>query len=194
IDRFFNPVAVKSTEMFIISVIGLIVNIVVASLMFKGGDTDHNINMRGAFLHVIGDLLGSVGAITAAILIWAFNWTFSDPIATIIVSLPIISSSLRITISSSNILMEGTPSHVNMSEIISAITSEAQIINVHDCHIWTISNDINALSCNVDVPNDMTIEEGEQLLNLLEHRLTHLNIQHMTIQFETEYHNHRSEE
>lgn len=69
IKRFFVPSEVQSKEMLIISIIGLIVNIVVAFFMFKGGDTSHNLNMRGAFLHVIGDLLGSVGAITAAILI-----------------------------------------------------------------------------------------------------------------------------
>lgn len=190
VDRFFNPMTVKSADMLIISTIGLIVNIVVATLMFKGGDTHHNIHMRGAFLHVIGDLLGSVGAIAAAILIWFFNWTIADPIASIIVSLLIIKSSWGITKSSINILMEGTPSDVNMNETINTITNEPQIVNVHDCHIWTISNEMNALSCHAVVPNDMTIEEGEQLLNRLEHRLEHLNIQHMTIQFETPHHKH----
>ncbi len=73
IKRFF-VLSSSIKEMLIISIIGLIVNIVVAFFMFKGGDTSHNLNMRGAFLHVIGDLLGSVGAITAAILIWAFGW------------------------------------------------------------------------------------------------------------------------
>ena len=64
--------------MFIISLIGLIVNIVVALIMFKGGDTNHNLNMRGAFIHVLGDLLGSVGAIIASILIWTFNFTIAS--------------------------------------------------------------------------------------------------------------------
>ncbi len=90
IKRFFVPSEVQSKEMLIISIIGLIVNIVVAFFMFKGGDTSHNLNMRGAFLHVIGDLLGSVGAITAAILIWAFGWTIADPIASILVSVIIL--------------------------------------------------------------------------------------------------------
>lgn len=78
IKRFFAPPEVQSTEMFIISLIGLIVNIVVALIMFKGGDTNHNLNMRGAFIHVLGDLLGSVGAIIASILIWTFNFTIAD--------------------------------------------------------------------------------------------------------------------
>ena len=78
IKRFLHEV--QSTEMFIISLIGLIVNVVVALIMFKGGDTNHNLNMRGAFIHVLGDLLGSVGY-CASILIWTFNFTIADPIA-----------------------------------------------------------------------------------------------------------------
>lgn len=190
IGRFFNPEDVKSTEMFVISVIGLIVNIIVALLMFKGGDTSNNINMRGAFLHVMGDLLGSVGAITAAILIWTLNLTIADPIASIIVSILIIKSSLGITKSSLNILMEGTPSDVNMNEVISTITEDNEIENVHDCHIWTISNEMNALSCHAVVPSDMSVEQCENLLDKLEHKLQHLNIQHMTIQLETINHKH----
>ncbi|WP_436862026.1 CDF family zinc efflux transporter CzrB [Staphylococcus caeli] len=190
IGRFFNPVDVQSTEMFIISVIGLIVNIIVASFMFKGGDTSHNINMRGAFLHVMGDLLGSVGAIIAAILIWTLNLTIADPIASIIVSLLIIKSSWGITKSSLNILMEGTPTNVNLNEVVSTITDEQDIQSVHDCHIWTISNEMNALSCHAVVPHQMSVEQGEQLLNKLEHKLQHLNIQHMTIQLETSAHLH----
>ncbi|MGW8030473.1 CDF family zinc efflux transporter CzrB [Staphylococcus xylosus] len=190
IGRFFNPEDVKSTEMFVISVIGLIVNIIVALLMFKGGDTSNNINMRGAFLHVMGDLLGSVGAITAAILIWTLNLTIADPIASIIVSILIIKSSLGITKSSLNILMEGTPSDVNMNEVISTITEENEIENVHDCHIWTISNEMNALSCHAVVPSNMSVEQCENLLDKLEHKLQHLNIQHMTIQLETINHKH----
>lgn len=190
IGRFFNPEDVKSTEMFVISVIGLIVNIIVALLMFKGGDTSNNINMRGAFLHVMGDLLGSVGAITAAILIWTLNLTIADPIASIIVSILIIKSSLGISKSSLNILMEGTPSDVDMNEVISTITEENEIENVHDCHIWTISNEMNALSCHAVVPSDMSVEQCENLLDKLEHKLQHLNIQHMTIQLETINHKH----
>ncbi|AID42201.1 CDF family zinc efflux transporter CzrB [Staphylococcus xylosus] len=193
IGRFFNPEDVKSTEMFVISVIGLIVNIIVALLMFKGGDTSNNINMRGAFLHVMGDLLGSVGAITAAILIWTLNLTIADPIASIIVSILIIKSSLGITKSSLNILMEGTPSDVDMNEVISTITEENEIENVHDCHIWTISNEMNALSCHAVVPSDMSVEQCENLLDKLEHKLQHLNIQHMTIQLETINHKHNND-
>ena len=151
IRRFFNPIKVQSTEMFIISVIGLIVNIIVAIIMFKSGDTSHNLNMRGAFIHVLGDLLGSLGAIIASILIYVFNFTIADPIASILVSIIILKSAIGISRSSLNILMEGTPSDVNLDKIISTIINHNEIYNVHDYHVWTISNDMNALSCHAVV-------------------------------------------
>ena len=190
IRRFFNPIKVQSTEMFIISVIGLIVNIIVAIIMFKSGDTSHNLNMRGAFIHVLGDLLGSLGAIIASILIYVFNFTIADPIASILVSIIILKSAIGISRSSLNILMEGTPSDVNLDKIISTIINHNEIYNVHDYHVWTISNDMNALGCHAVVSETMSVQDCEGLLKKIEHELLHLNIQHMTIQLETAQHDH----
>ena len=190
IRRFFNPIKVQSTEMFIISVIGLIVNIIVAIIMFKSGDTSHNLNMRGAFIHVLGDLLGSLGAIIASILIYVFNFTIADPIASILVSIIILKSAIGISRSSLNILMEGTPSDVNLDKIIRTIINHNEIYNVHDYHVWTISNDMNALSCHAVVSETMSVQDCEGLLKKIEHELLHLNIQHMTIQLETAQHDH----
>lgn len=190
IRRFFDPIKVQSTEMFIISVIGLIVNIIVAIIMFKSGDTSHNLNMRGAFIHVLGDLLGSLGAIIASILIYVFNFTIVDPIASILVSIIILKSAIGISRSSLNILMEGTPSDVNLDKIISTIINHNEIYNVHDYHVWTISNDMNALSCHAVVSETMSVQDCEGLLKKIEHELLHLNIQHMTIQLETAQHDH----
>lgn len=176
--------------MFIISVIGLIVNIIVAIIMFKSGDTSHNLNMRGAFIHVLGDLLGSLGAIIASILIYVFNFTIADPIASILVSIIILKSAIGISRSSLNILMEGTPSDVNLDKIISTIINHNEIYNVHDYHVWTISNDMNALSCHAVVSETMSVQDCEGLLKKIEHELLHLNIQHMTIQLETAQHDH----
>ena len=150
--------------MFIISVIGLIVNIIVAIIMFKSGDTSHNLNMRGAFIHVLGDLLGSLGAIIASILIYVFNFTIADPIASILVSIIILKSAIGISRSSLNILMEGTPSDVNLDKIISTIINHNEIYNVHDYHVWTISNDMNALSCHAVVSETMSVRTVKDFL------------------------------
>ena len=190
IRRFLEPPEVQSKEMFIISVIGLMVNIIVAILMFKGGDTSHNLNMRGAFLHVLGDLFGSVGPIVASLLIWGFNFTIADPIASILVSLIILKSAYGISKSSLNILMEGTPNDIDLNAVIKAISKDERIQNVHDCHVWTISNDMNALSCHAVVPEYLSVQTCETMLKSIESDLLQLNIQHMTIQLETPEHKH----
>ena len=190
IKRFFTPPEVQSKEMFVISILGLIVNVVIALLMFKGGDTSHNLNMRGAFLHVLGDLFGSIGAIVAAILIWTLGWTIADPIASILVSVIILKSAYGIAKSSLNILMECTPTDVDLDIVIQTLTKNIEIQSVHDYHVWTISNDMNALSCHAVVPDTLTVKDCEQLLKRIEHDLLHLNIQHMTIQLETANHDH----
>lgn len=178
IRRFAAPPEVLSTEMFIISVIGLVVNIVVAWIMLRGGDTEHNINMRGAFLHVLGDLLGSLGAIVAAFLIWAFHFTIADPIASMLVSLLLLKSSYGLIKDSLNILMEGTPKDIDIDQVVETVRAETEIQNVHDCHIWTISNDLNAFSCHAVVSDTLSIKECEALLKRIEHQLNELNVHH----------------
>ncbi|MCU5746611.1 cation diffusion facilitator family transporter [Staphylococcus sp. SQ8-PEA] len=190
IQRFIHPTSVHSNQMFIISFIGLIINIVIAAIMFKGSDTSHNLNMKGAFLHVLGDLLGSVGAMVAAVIIWLLGWNWADPVMSIIMSLIILKSAWTVMKSSINILMEGTPHNVKLEQIIAAITEEREIEQVHDWHLWSISSDVNALSCHAVVSSSLTMSEAELLLKKIEHKLEHLNVQHVTIQLETDNHDH----
>ena len=98
-------------------------------------------------------------------------------------------SAIGISRSSLNILMEGTPSDVNLDKIISTIINHNEIYNVHDYHVWTISNDMNALSCHAVVSETMSVQTVKDFLKI-EHELLHLNIQHMTIQLETAQHDH----
>ncbi|ESV48816.1 cation diffusion facilitator family transporter, partial [Staphylococcus epidermidis] len=91
-QRFTDPPEVASTGMLIIATIGLLVNILVAWILMRGGDTKENLNIRAAFLHVIGDLLGSVGAIIAALMILFFNWGWADPLASVIVAVLVLIS------------------------------------------------------------------------------------------------------
>ena len=108
-QRFTDPPEVASTGMLIIATIGLLVNILVAWLLMRGGDTKENLNIRAAFLHVIGDLLGSVGAIIAALMILFFNWGWADPLASVIVAVLVLISGWRVTKDAVHVLMEGTP-------------------------------------------------------------------------------------
>lgn len=191
--RFMDPPEVATTGMLIISGIGLCVNILVAWIMMRGGDTEHNLNMRGAFLHVISDMLGSVGAIVAALLIIFFGWGWADPLASVIVAVLVLRSGYYVMKSAVHILMEGTPTTVDLDEIIATIKAFDGIENIHDLHVWSITSGFNALSCHAVVSREMTIADGEKILHKIEHVLEHKGIIHVTIQLETEANHHTSE-
>src|SRR5690606_24800657 len=155
-----------------------------------GGDVEENLNMRGAYLHVISDMLGSIGAIIAALLILLFGWGWADPLASVIVAVLVLRSGYLVTKSGLHVLMEGTPHNVDVEEVINIIKNTKGIQGVHDLHVWSITSGLNALSCHAVVANEMTIAESEQLLRQIEHDLEHNNIHHMTIQLETSDHLH----
>lgn len=190
IERFTNPPEVATTGMLIISTIGLFVNILVAWIMMRGSDTKDNLNMRGAFLHVLSDMLGSVGAIVAALLIMFFGWGWADPLASVIVALLVVRSGYHVTKASIHVLMEGTPSNVDVQEIIQLIEQTEGIESIHDLHIWTITSGTNALSCHAVVNDQLKIAESEHILRKIEHNLQHKGIKHVTIQLETALHRH----
>lgn len=190
IERFANPPEVATTGMLIISCIGLLVNILVAWIMIRGGDTEENLNMRGAFLHVLSDMLGSVGAIVAALLMIFFGFGWADPLASVIVALLVLRSGFYVTKSSIHVLMEGTPNNTNVDEVIGILQQAKGIHSIHDLHIWSITSGLNALSCHAVVDDGMTISESESMLRKIEHDLFHQGISHVTIQLETTSHQH----
>ncbi|WP_313892183.1 cation diffusion facilitator family transporter [Psychrobacillus sp.] len=190
IQRFANPPEVATTGMLIISSIGLAVNILVAWIMMRGGDTEGNLNMRGAYLHVLSDMLGSVGAIAAALLMIFFDWGWADPLASVIVAILVLRSGYFVTKASLHVLMEGTPSNIEVQDVIQTIEETSGIKSIHDLHVWSITSGLNALSCHAVVDEKLTIEESEHILREIEHNLEHKGIQHVTIQLETTAHKH----
>ncbi|TFJ94413.1 cation diffusion facilitator family transporter [Lentibacillus salicampi] len=189
-QRFMEPSEVASGGMLTIAIIGLMVNIAVAWILMQGGDTEENLNLRAAFLHVLGDLLGSVGAITAALLIMFFNWGWADPLASVIVAVLVLISGWRVTKDALHVLMEGTPKNVDLDDIVYTIENLPEIVNIHDLHVWCITSGQNALSCHAVVNGDLSVHESEQLLQTIEHELEHKGIGHVTIQMESEKHPH----
>lgn len=189
IKRFSDPPEVATTGMLIIGTIGLIVNIIVAVIMFKGSDTEENLNMRGAFLHVMSDMLGSVGAIIAALLIMFFDWGLADPIASVVVAILVLRSGYKVSRDSLHILMEGKPKDINLNEVIT-ILEGGNVKAIHDVHLWTITSHFNVLTAHIVVSGKMTVYETDSLLQELEASLEHLGIQHITLQIESEKHYH----
>lgn len=190
IKRFSHPPEVATTGMLIISIIGLAVNILVAWIMLNGGDTKNNLNIKGAYLHVVSDMLGSIGAILAAILIIFFGWGWADPLASVIVAVLVLRSGYNVTKDAIHVLMEGTPENIDVTDIIHTIEETEGIQNIHDLHIWSITSGLNALSCHAVVDDQLTILESERILRKIEHELEHKGITHVTIQMETAAHNH----
>ncbi|HET7627457.1 MAG TPA: cation diffusion facilitator family transporter [Bacillales bacterium] len=180
-ERFLNPAQVGGTGMLTVAVIGMFVNVVVAWILLKG-DTSENLNLRAAFLHVIGDLLGSVGAIIAALLILFFGWNYADPVASTIVSILILVSGWRVTKDSVHVLMEGKPSHIDVGEIKQRLLNLASVTDVHDLHIWSITSDFPSLSCHLIVDpgkdRDSLLRKATDLLH------EEFSIKHTTIQIE----------
>lgn len=182
IDRIFNDNAVVIGKgMMIISSIGLIINVIVAWILSRG-QAKENLNVRSAFMHVIGDLLGSVGAIIAAILIIFFGWYIADPIASIVVSLLVLYSGWNILKESVNILMEGKPSNINSEKIIVALKKIPDVVDIHDLHIWMITSDFPALTVHLNVKTDS--DRDSILEKAIDIIYKETGIKHITIQTE----------
>lgn len=180
VNRIFNPEPVQSTVMLIVAAIGLIANLITALLLYK--HSKENLNMKGAFLHVVGDALGSVGAIIAGLLMIFTGWMLADPVVSIFISLIIIFSAVHLVRETINILMEGVPSGIEVEALQQALSEISGVSEVHDIHIWTLSSGMHNLSCHLTV-SDFT-QTGSVLKSA--HRIAEhtFHIHHSTFQIE----------
>ncbi|WP_025717625.1 cation diffusion facilitator family transporter [Paenibacillus sp. 1-18] len=180
-ERLSDPPGVMTSGMLTIAVLGLLVNVAAAFILMRG-DTSENLNIRSAFLHVLGDLLGSVGAIVAALLIMFFGWNLADPIASILVAILVIISAYRVTRDSIHILMEGTPLNMNTDQIKQSLLDLEHVVEVHDLHVWALSSDVPLLSCHIIIQDpiysSVVMEQAQRLLN------EQYEIKHITIQMD----------
>jgi cobalt-zinc-cadmium efflux system protein len=201
--RWFNPEPIKSVEMLVIAVIGLVVNLVVAFVL--GGhahEHDHyhdhededgaeaheeaeDLNVRSAYLHVLGDAISSVGVIVAAALIGWTGWTWLDPLMSVFIGVLIVVSSWRVLKSSLHILVEGVPEHLSVEKIGQSMASVPGVLDVHDLHVWSICSGHVALSAHV-LTADQTITANGGVMAEIKKRLKKFGIEHTTIQFECE--------
>lgn len=205
IKRFNSPPEIATQGMLIVATIGMLVNILVAWFMHRGsrsgdahghshGTNDSqsadnkepiNLNMQSAYLHVLSDLLGSVAAIIAALLMMGFGWVWADAVASVVVAILILVSGYRVVRDSVHILMEGTPAHISLGDVEQKLLTHPQVNAVHDLHVWSITSGLNALSCHIVVDGDMSIHKSSVLIASLEQSLLELGIHHATIQVES---------
>jgi len=171
---------IDAVTMTIIAVGGLLVNIVGAWVLHSG--SKENLNIKGAFLHVIGDLLGSIGAIVAGILVYGWHLYLADPIVSVVIAVLVLYSSINITNSAVQILMESAPKHIDIQGVKDSICQINGVLNVHDLHVWSIN--LKSVSLSVHVVAEL--KDYERILceinNMLKEKF---NIQHSTTQIES---------
>jgi cobalt-zinc-cadmium efflux system protein len=148
VQRLLDPRPVAAAAVMVIAAIGLAVNAGVAFLLSRGNQT---LNVRGALLHVIGDLLSSVAALIAGAVIYVTGWLLIDPILSIVIALLILASTLRLLRDTLHVLMEGVPEAVDLAEIGNALAAVSGVAAVHDLHVWSIGSSRAALSAHLEV-------------------------------------------
>ncbi|WP_409344381.1 cation diffusion facilitator family transporter [Paenibacillus sp. MBLB4367] len=183
VHRFMEPPVVSSGSMMAIAAVGLLANLASAWQLMRKGDVEHNINMRSAYLHVLGDALGSVGAIAAGLVMMLTGWYAADPIISVIVALLILKGAWGVLSSSVHVLMEGTPANVDHDQVKQSLMQLPGVRDVHDLHIWTITSGLVAMTCHLLVDDEADSQEVlHQALHLLE---DDYGIGHATVQVET---------
>ena len=180
VDRLKHPRPIDATLFGIVATVGLFVNVL--SLRVLHGHHHHDLNVRGAYLHIMGDILGSVGAIVAALVIHFTGWLPADPLISVLVSVLILRSAWRLVTESGTILLDRVPAHVSLPEVEARLLQHTAVSTVHDVHLWTVTNDLVAMSAHVVVP---ALEVHPEVLRQLETEMATLGIGHVTIQLET---------
>ena len=181
-QRFMHPESISSGKMFMVACIGLVANITCAYIL-KGNGHGHSLNVRSAFLHMLGDTISSVGVIIGAAIIYYTNWFIVDPIISVILCILILVWSYKLIMESIDILLEATPKGINIDEVIISLKQIPGIDNAHDIHVWTITSGMYSMSGHIDT-KDMLISETTRLSKEINRILgKKFKIGHTVIQF-----------
>jgi cobalt-zinc-cadmium efflux system protein len=183
VQRIQRPADVQSLNMLIIAVLGLVANGLVAGVLARS--RNESLNLKGAFLHVVADVLGSVGAISAGLIMFFTGWYQADPIASIMIGVLVFYSSGKLVRDSVNVLLEGVPSHIDVSAVERRILGMKGVKNIHDLHVWSIAD--TKICC---MSSHVVVEDGTNGKELVTKLIDILNeefgIDHTTIQLEDE--------
>jgi len=181
-ERFRNPPEVASGTMLVVGVLGLVINIVGVVILRKG--SQESLNMKGAYFEVISDMLTSVGVLIAAAIMLTTGWYYADPLISAGIGLFILPRTWILMREAVGVLLEGTPSDVNLTAVRNAMAEVPGVREVHDLHVWTLTSGVNAMSAHV-VVTDASMHN--QVLSALHDSLTkNQRIAHVTIQIERE--------
>jgi cobalt-zinc-cadmium efflux system protein len=189
--RWQAPAQIKSVEMLVIAVIGLVVNGIVAFVL-GGHNHDHeesphqpeDLNVKSAFLHVLGDAVSSVGVILAAVVIWRTGWQWVDALTSALIGVIILLSSWRVLKSSLHILVEGVPEGIELNDVRQTMVAVTGINGVHDLHVWNICSGHIALSAHATIAENDLASRETIMCELKSHLKNRFGIEHTTVQIE----------
>jgi len=177
--RFRTPLHVQAGLMFAVAGLGLAVNIASATLLHAGHE--HSLNQRGAYVHVLSDALGALGALVAAGIILATGRTIADPAISVLIAVLILRGAWRLTRESVEVLLEATPAHISLSHVHNCVASLPGVTSVHDLHVWTVTSGVVAMSGHLVVANPA---DNQRILEAVQRRMEDLGIRHVTVQME----------
>jgi len=183
-QRFLSPPEVKTTLMLVVASVGLCANLAGIFLLRK--HSHRSLNVKAAFLHVLGDTISSIGVIIGGIIMAVTGWGIVDPIIAVLIGCIILWGAVRLVRESSDILLEAVPKDISVREIIEAIKEVPGINDIHDLHVWTITSGIVALSSHILIEDQMISRTGEIVETVNRILTDRFNITHTTLQLECE--------
>jgi len=184
IGRLHNPVIVQGVSISIVAAIGIVINAVSAFLFFK--DKDSDLNIQGAYLHLMVDAAVSLGVVVSGIFIAIFYIYWLDMVMSLIIVAVIFYSTWNLFKDSLSLTLDGVPKGIDLQKVIAEIKEVEGVIDVHHLHVWAISTSQNAMTAHIIIPTNTGMEQLNILKKNIKQELEHVNIQHATLEFEAE--------
>ena len=179
--RLQAPPPVNGGLLLGVASVGLLANVAAVAILHRGHQ--HSLNQKGAYLHVLGDLLGSIGALAAGVIVLTSGWTLADPLISLLIGALVLVSAWRLVKESTDVLLEATPPHIALGDVHDRIASVPGVDSVHDLHLWTVTSGVVAMSGHLVVRNPT---DNQPVLEEVQGRMRALGINHVTVQMERE--------
>jgi cobalt-zinc-cadmium efflux system protein len=184
IQRLRHPEPASGRLMVVVALTAIVVNVWISVRLH--GAAKHDINVRSAYLHMVGDAVSALGVVLAGVLVLITHSTIADPVVSLVIAALILYSSYDVLRESTTVLLEGTPTSMDMPSVIATIKGVSGVLDVHDLHVWMVGPGVIACSCHIVVA-EQSVREGQQVLRAVAHGLEHeFRITHTTIQVEVE--------
>lgn len=182
LQRLKNPVVLPGTAISLVAAMGIVINAFSAMLFFK--DKENDLNVKGAYLHLMADAAISLGVVVSGVIIslWSIYWL--DIIISMVIAIIILFSTWKLLIDSGTLILDGVPHNVDIKKIIDTISNIDEIHEIHHLHVWALSTSENALTMHIVLKNKTDLANAEFIKNNVKHELEHFNIHHVTLELE----------